>query len=333
LHRIELLQDVREGVARVERIARELKAFSHVDDGPARPIDVCEELDAALQLVAHELRHRARLTCRYRPIPAVRARAAELRQVFVNVLLNAIHAIPEGQAHLHEIRVTTRMDSRDRVAIEVADTGAGIPPSAARRVFEPFFTTTPGAGLGLGLTVSRDVVAALDGEIMIDSIAGRGTTVRISIPSTDEDVEDAHLTTPAQVPAATLAERRILIIDDDRPVAAAIALELNMHDIVVTESGREALTLLRRDKDFDLILCDLMMPEVTGMEVYEALRTMDPALVERVVLMTGGAFTAQARRFLSEVDAQVLEKPFQAGQLLALVEATRPRRPPPDDLD
>lgn len=182
------------------------------------------------------------------------------------------------------------------------------------------------------LALSRDVVASLDGEIMIDSIAGKGTTVRIALPPTHEIVEAAGATEMAAVSAATTARRRrILIIDDDRPVAAAIALELGVHDVMVTESGREALELLRRDKDFDLILCDLMMPELTGMNVYEALRTLDPSLLERIVLMTGGAFTPQARRFVADVNAHVLEKPFQVGELRSLVEATPHRRPPHED--
>ncbi|HEY5921113.1 MAG TPA: ATP-binding protein [Kofleriaceae bacterium] len=329
MHRVELLQDVREGVSRIERIVRELKAFSHVDDGPARAIDVEAELDIALRFVEHEIRHRAQLMCNYSPLPPVRARAAELRQVFVNVLLNAIHAIRPGEANSQEIRVRTRTDDRRRAIIEISDTGAGIRPDVARRIFEPFFTTTPGLGLGLGLALSRDVIASLDGEITIDSIAGTGTTVRIAIPSTPEQVQT--VTVEQELATAVPTERRrVLIIDDDRPVAAAIALELGDHDVVVTESGREALELLRREKDFDLILCDLMMPEVTGMDVYESLRAIDPALVERVVLMTGGAFTPAARQFLFEVNAPLIEKPFEAGALQALV-AAAPRRPSRED--
>jgi CheY-like chemotaxis protein len=329
LHRVELLQDVREGVSRIERIVRELRAFSHVEDGPVRVVDVQAELDTAIGLVAHEIRHRAQLECNYSPIPPVRARPGALRQVFVNVFLNAVHAIREGEANLQEIRVTTRTDQHGRAVVEIADTGTGIPPDVARRVFEPFFTT--GLGLGLGLGQSRDVIAALDGEIVIDSVAGTGTTVRIAIPSTAERVE---LTSSEEGPtqADAVGQRRILIIDDDRPVAAAIALELGQHDVVVAESGREALELLRREKDFDLILCDLMMPEVTGMDVYEALRAIDPALLERVVLMTGGAFTPAARDFLAVVNAPLIEKPFQAGALLELVAATPPRRSRPHSL-
>lgn len=322
LHRIELLQDAREGVARIERVLRELKAFSHMDDRPSFPLDVSALLQAAVGLAAHEIGHRARLICDFAPTPPVQAKPVELRQVFLNLLINAAHAIPEGEAHLNEIRVMTHTDNQGRAVIEVADTGSGMSADVIVQIFEPFFTTrVDGTGLGLGLAVSRDVIAALDGEITIDSVVGKGTTVRIALPPSAESV--VHVVA-GNVSALDLVERserrRILIVDDDRPVAAAIALELEAHDVVVASSGREALGILRRDKKFDMILCDLMMPEVSGIDVYESLRLVDSTLLGRVVLMTGGAFTVRACQFLSRVDVPVVEKPFDAEQLHALVQ-------------
>ena len=327
LHRIELLQDVREGVARIERIIRELKAFSHIDDSPSRAVDVSALLEVAVGLAAHEIRHRAQLVCDYAAVPLVRAKPAELRQVLLNLLVNAAQAIPEGEAHMNEIRATTRTDEHGRAVIEIRDTGTGIPPDVAARIFEPFFTTRPeGKGLGLGLSVSRDIIAALDGEITVDSVVGKGTTIRVALPPCYEDAVASGAPDEVPDPAATSDRRRILILDDDRPVAAALALELEEHDVVVAESGREALEILRHDQDFDVILCDLMMPEISGMDVYESLRLLNPTLQGRVVLMTGGAFTARARQFLATVDAMLIEKPFHPGQLHAVVHALEHRR-------
>ncbi len=327
LHRIELLQDVREGVARIERIIRELKAFSHIDDSPSRAVDVSALLEIAIGLTAHEIRHRAQLVCDYAAVPLVRAKPAELRQVLLNLLVNAAQAIPEGEAHMNEIRATARTDEHGRAVIEIQDTGTGIPPDVAARIFEPFFTTRPeGKGLGLGLSVSRDIIAALDGEITVDSVVGKGTTIRVMLPPCYEDAVASGPPAEAPEPAATSDRRRILILDDDRPVAAALALELEEHDVVVAESGREALEILRHDQDFDVILCDLMMPEISGMDVYESLRLLSPTLQGRVVLMTGGAFTARARQFLANVDAMMIEKPFHPGQLHAVVHALEHRR-------
>jgi signal transduction histidine kinase/ActR/RegA family two-component response regulator len=319
LHRNELLQDVREGVERIERIVRELRVFSHTGDTVLRPVEISEVLEMAIGLAAQEIKHRARLVRDYGDVPSVTARPAELRQAILNVLINAARAIPEGEAHLNEIRVTTRAGEHGFAIIEISDTGKGIQSDDLPRIFDPFFTTEPaGCALGLGLAVTRDVVMANGGDIAVDSVLGKGTTIRIALPPSEME-EPAMTSVHDAPPRQTSSERmRVLIVDDDRPVAAAIALELDEHDVVVAESGREALNILRGDKDFDVILCDLMMPEVSGVDVYEALRLLDPRLLERVVLMTGGAFTPRASEFLSSVNAPMLEKPFAPGQLRAI---------------
>ncbi|HWU85736.1 MAG TPA: ATP-binding protein [Kofleriaceae bacterium] len=328
MHRIELLQDVREGVERIERIVHELREFSHTDDVENRPIEITEVLEAAIGLAAHEIRHRAHLVRDYKQMPLVSARLADLRQVLLNLLINAAHAIPEGEAHVNEIRVATGTDERGFALIEIEDTGAGIPSDTLPRIFEPFFTTQPaGKALGLGLAFARDVVTALGGDIGVDSMEGMGTAIRVALPPCAPGATASSAIAKLPRHRVKLGERlRILIVDDDRPVAAAIALELGEHDVVVAESGREALEILRRDKDFDVILCDLMMPEVSGMDVYEALRLIDAALLGRVVLMTGGAFTIRAGEFLSRVNAPMLEKPFESGQLHAIVNTLERRR-------
>src|SRR5262249_29699038 len=151
-------------------------------------------------LTAHEIRHRAQLVCDHAAVPLVRAKPAELRQVLLNLLVNAAQAIPEGEAHMNEIRATTRTDEHGRAVIEIQDTGTGIPPDVATRILEPFFTTQPeGKGLGLGLSVSRDIIAALDGEITVDSVVGKGTTIRVALPPCYEGVVASEA--PAQVPA------------------------------------------------------------------------------------------------------------------------------------
>jgi signal transduction histidine kinase/CheY-like chemotaxis protein len=321
-HRVELLQDMREGLERIERIVRELTVFSHVNGAPVASLDLTEELDAALGVAAHEIRHRARLVLDYEPVPRVRARAADLRQVFLNLLINAVHAIREGEAHLNEIQVRTWTDDRGLANVEIRDTGAGIPHDVLPRIFEPFFTTYPGRALGLGLVVTRDLVTSLGGTIGVDSTVGSGTTIQLAFPPSEANDRVIDLKDPRSVASVGSARRtRILIVDDDRPVAAAIALELDDHDVVVAESGREALEILRHDKQFDTILCDLMMPEVSGKDVYEALRLIEPALLSKLVIMTGGAFTPNAGEFLATIDAPVLEKPFEASQLRAIVSA------------
>ena len=132
LHRLELLQDIREGTGRIERVISELKHFSKVDEGPGGPIDVPALLGSVARMAAHEIRHRAELVFDSKEVPAARAHEGGLRQVFLNLLINAAQAIPEGEAHMNEIRLATRTDAGGRVVVEVTDSGRGIPARPAR---------------------------------------------------------------------------------------------------------------------------------------------------------------------------------------------------------
>lgn len=323
LHRIELLQDVREGFMRVERVVKELKSFTKFEDAPVGPVDLVSLLDAVVHRGQQELHDRARIVAEIGTLPPARGNAAALRQVFSNLLLNAAESMPESESDRNEIRLSARADPHDRIVIEVADNGIGVAPELLPRVFDPFFTTKSGRGIGLGLSVCHDIVTALGGAISADSVQGKGTTIRVTLPTMPLDRKTPIArprTTQSRETNPARASARILIVDDDRPVAAAIALELSHYDVVVADSGREALDILRRDKDFDVVLCDLMMPEVTGMDVFETLRTEDPTLLDRFVFMTGGAFTARARAFLAQVSNERLEKPFHPQALDALVQ-------------
>ncbi len=178
-----MLGVAREGAARVRSIVLDLLRFSRPDEALVGTVDVHEVLEYAIAISVPEVRHRARLVRAYSGVPFVAVNESRLGQVFLNVLLNAAQAIPEGRAEDHQIRVSTATDEGGRVVIEVADTGEGIPPHLVRRVFDPFFTTKPvGEGTGLGLFVSRTIVKTAGGEISLESEVGRGTTVRVALP-------------------------------------------------------------------------------------------------------------------------------------------------------
>lgn len=332
-HRLELLQDAREGLARVEHITRELKSFARLDDAPAARVDLRDVVEAAIALAAHEIRHRARLVTELGELPQVFGAEQGLRQVFLNLLLNAAQALPEGDADAHEVRVTTWSDSAGNAVVEVADTGGGIAAPDLSRIFEPFFSTRPvGAGLGLGLSVCHELVTAMHGTISAESAVGQGTRMRVVLPPAARPM--ARPPTPPPIASSTdeAARKRILIVDDDRPVAAAVALELEDHDVVVAGSGREAFEILRHDPGFDVVLCDLMMPEMSGMDLYTWLRPIEPALVDRFVFMSGGAFTPRAERFLAETTNPRLDKPFPPDELRRMIDGVvrdrGPRRDP-----
>jgi signal transduction histidine kinase/CheY-like chemotaxis protein len=316
---VEEVRDARDCAERVRLIVRDLKVFSRAPDEERRgPVDIHHVLESSLRLAWNEIRHRARLVKEYGSIPPVEANEARLGQVFLNLVTNASQAIPVGDAENNVIRIVTGTDAHGRVSIEVSDTGTGIPAENLPRIFDAFYTTKGiGAGRGLGLSICHRVVRGLGGEISVESAPDHGTTFRILLPP-----KAAAAARPG-APAAPLApisvaprRGRVLIIDDEVAFAKAIAKTLaREHDVELAASATEALDRLRAGHPFDVIVCDLMMPQMTGMDLHAQLALHSPDLAARVVFVTGGAFTADARAFLNAVPNQRLEKPFGAHQL------------------
>ena len=308
-----LVRQARDGADRVRTIVRDLRMFSRPDESAAIPVDVWRVLDASINLTASEIHHRARLTTERGPVPPVLANQARLGQVFVNLLLNAVQAIPEGAAARNEIRISTATDDAGRIVVEVGDTGAGIPADVLPRLFDPFFTTKPvGEGTGLGLSICHGIVRALGGELTVTSQPGEGSTFRVVLPAAPTGAGTRAVPTPVAAPApATPRGGRILVIDDD-PHIGAIARETLAaeHHVVVVTNAAAALGLVRDGERFDLILCDLMMPAMTGMDLHDELTRLEPALAARMSFLTGGAFTPRAQAFLAEVANPRLDKPF-----------------------
>jgi len=306
-----LLADAREAADRVSSIVRDLHQLTRPTGDTLRPVDVVRILTSSIRMANNELRHRARLVTSYEPgLPRVAASSSRLGQVFLNMLVNAAHAIVEGRADTEEVRVrVTASPERDRVFVEIEDTGVGIPADILGRVFDPFFTTKPhGIGIGLGLAISHQIVQSIGGEISVTSTVGVGTTFRISLRAADPL---AKITEPSIDVPALASALRILVIDDEVQVGrAVVALLSPEHDVLAVTRARAALDRLVMDDAFDVILCDLMMPEMNGMELYDHL----PAHYrDKLVFVTGGAFTPQARTFL--VGREYLEKPFSEDQL------------------
>jgi len=315
---IEALDEALVGVDRIRRIVADLKTFSRPDDDGAVTLDVRRVLDSCANMAQNEIRHRATLTKDYAVTPPVRGSDARLGQVFLNLLVNAAQAIPVGHASENEIRLRTHAREGGRVDIEVTDTGPGIPPEVLPKIFDPFFTTKPvGEGTGLGLSICHAIVKALGGDIAVDTALGRGTTIRVSLPSVEVRVEDVERRRASREPA--LPKRRILVIDDEPLFGTAIRRLLQgEHDVTLVLSGREAVRLLG-ESEFDMILCDLMMPEVSGIDVYNEVRRYKPGFERKIAFMTGGAFTSAARQFLDGLPNPRLDKPFTKDEIRALI--------------
>jgi two-component system, cell cycle sensor histidine kinase and response regulator CckA len=313
------IADAREGAARVSGIVRDLRTLARPDDKTSSPVDVLEVLALAIKMTHNEIRHRALVVNNYaESLPPVYANASRLGQVFLNLLVNAAHAIEEGHADDNEIRVRVTADAA-MVYIEIEDTGAGIPPSVLPRIFDPFFTTKPhGLGVGLGLSICDRIVESFGGTISVTTKVGEGSTFRVALPVAPR--VEREVAAPSS--KRDRSRSRILMIDDEPAVGRSIRLLLSPdHEVVPVTRAREALDRLHAGERFDLILCDLMMPDISGMEFYAQLTQMCADYKRRVVFMTGGAFTPHARQFLTTVGAPYLEKPFTEEALRSVITA------------
>lgn len=316
------LKNAQEGAKRVAAIVRELKMFSRSDEARRGPADVLATLEAALLLVREQLDERARLELDLRSTPPVSASEPRLIQLFANLLLNAAQAIPEGAKSENTVRVTTRLEA-GRVRVEVEDTGIGIAEADADRVFEPFWTRDK-SRMGLGLSTCHGIVAAAGGEIFVDQTrpsGSRGARLVVLLPTEEPSTEPRS---PSQPPIATsgpAARGRVLIVDDEERLATTLKLALTPHhDVDVATRGQQALDLLiAQGDDYDVILCDLMLPDVSGVDVYLEATRANEALAPRFVFLTGGAFQDRARDFLQSVPNTRLDKPFELRALEELI--------------
>lgn len=313
------LKDARHAADRVREIVRDLKIFSRSEEETRGPVDVESVLDSTLRMAWNELRHRARVVKKYDKVPMVEANESRLGQVFLNLIINAAHAIPLGNYERNEIRVATSLDAQGRVVIAVADTGAGIPPEVRPRLFTPFFTTKPvGVGTGLGLAISHKIVTQFGGTLTYDTEVGKGTEFRVTLPVSENHTVAPRKAKTTKVPATRRGN--VLVVDDEEALAQAIRRFLAIdHDVTAVHSARAALDLLEAGQRYDVILCDLMMPQITGMDLHAAIVALDRAQADRMVFVTGGAFTPSAREFLDEVPNRRVEKPFDLKALRNLV--------------
>jgi CheY-like chemotaxis protein len=316
------LGDATEAADRVRLIVRDLKLFSRGEEELRGPVDVHAVLDSALRMAWNEVRHRAQVVKRYGTVAAVDANASRLGQVFLNLIVNAAQAIPAGQADINEIRLRTEVseEAGGRVVVEVEDTGPGIPPEVLGRLFTPFFTTKPvGAGTGLGLSICQRLVAGLGGEITVRSRVGQGTTFRVALPVAALG-EQTAAAAGAGRPRSASRRGHILVVDDEELIVTAVRRILGReHDVTGVTQAQEALAAILAGDRWDLILCDLMMPVMTGMDLHAALSAAAPDQAGRMVFLTGGAFTAASRTFLGATTRAYLEKPFEVNALLAFV--------------
>ncbi|MET0341610.1 MAG: response regulator [Polyangiales bacterium] len=318
---LSLLAHAQQGADRIAQVVRAVATFSHPLDTRTSVVDLCAVLGASIRLVTNEARHRAQLTTAIDDGLHVLGNGAQLGQVFVNLLTNAAHAIDEGNPLANAIHVTARRTLTERIVVEVTDTGRGIRPEQVGRVFDPFFSTgTVGQGMGLGLAVSQRLVAAAGGRISVRSVLGEGSCFRVELPSCPAPRPSPA--PPAARPEPAGRRPRVLVIDDEELMCEMLAGMLEeSFDVTWFSNPRAALEALRTDASWDVVLSDVMMPELSGMDLHAEVARSLPALAQRFVFITGGTFTARAQAFLETLPREPLLKPFSRDALLARVRA------------
>lgn len=323
----------REGAERVRGIVRGLKSFSRPDDERLEVVNLFHVLDSSVNLASNELRHKGTLERDYLPIPFVLGNPARLGQVFLNVVINAAQALPDGHFEQNHVRVKTFTDSLGNAVIEISDTGVGVPDTMLGRVFDPFVSTKPvGEGTGLGLFISRGIVLAHHGDIAITSHEGRGTTVTITLPAAPSThTEPTSQPNYRVTPTALLSDRpsseppssgqntlrrskslkSVLVVDDDVALGRAIASFLRDSWLVhFVDTSVSALELLRHGRRFDALLIDIMMPGVSGNQLVELIHNESPEIVQKIVLMSGGVVQPHLKQRIDELMIRFIEKPF-----------------------
>jgi CheY-like chemotaxis protein len=310
-----LLRDAREGASRVATIVRDLRSLSRVEpENEARgAVDIRRALQFSLKMAETQTRNRAHVVAVLEDdLPPVDADEPRVGQVFLNLLVNAAQAISSGSAQDNEIRVHARATAdRSAVLVDVEDTGEGIPESLHARIFDPFFTTKPaGVATGLGLAICHGIVKRFGGEIaLVSSAPGQGTRIRVTLPAAA-----THPSPPCVSPGTSTHSElraRVLLIDDEPSLGRTVQILLQRdHDVVTVVHARHAIELLEKGERFDVIFCDLMMPEMSGIDFHARIASSAPTFLNRIVFLTGGAFTDQTRAYLAGLPNQTIEKPF-----------------------
>ena len=311
---------------RASRIVQNLLTFARQHKAEKGPTTLNQVLDDTLELRAYELRVRGIDVRREydEALPDTMADAHQLQQVFLNLITNAEQAMEKADGHHHRLTVRTRR-AGEAVRIEIEDTGGGIPPNLVERIFNPFFTTKPtGSGTGLGLSISLGIVREHEGKIWAENVQG-GARFSVELPIIEPRTSGEHQSVSTPQPSG-VDSLKILVVDDEASVRVSLQryLATRGHQVETTASGEDALGRLKSGS-YDAVIVDMRMPDLSGEQLFERLRSNDPAHAERVIFTTGDLVGDQMRRFLDGTGRPCVPKPFEFASFDQALPAARRR--------
>jgi two-component system NtrC family sensor kinase len=307
---------------RSARIVRNLLTFARKRHTTRAMVDINQVVEETLTLRAYEQRvtNINVLRALAAGLPQVFADPHQLQQVLLNLVINAEQAMLSAHGHGTLVVRTWHDGANDTVVLEVNDDGPGIPEEARTKIFDPFFTTKEvGKGTGLGLTVAYAIIEEHGGRIWIGAPAdgGGGASFFVALPTGDAGAVRAPQPPPEEIAKDLPRGASVLLVEDEPALAQAVGDGLADAGFVVDHAsdGEEALAHAGA-RTYDLIVCDLKMPRVDGMQFYRAIAATNPALARRVIFVTGDVVGAEAGRFLEETGCRWLAKPFRLADLL-----------------
>ena len=324
-----LVSECRRGLDRIARLVRQLRIFSHPGRQNLGPIDVDSLVRSVVSLVERETAGQATVTVYSSQECIARGNDDQLRQVLLNLLLNAAQSFPADKT---DGRIEILVERKDEaVSIRVVDNGCGIAPDNLRRVFDPFFTTKAvGHGTGLGLAISRDLVKKMEGNVTLESQLGRGTAATVTLrvwresPPDQQMVEMTHTPTLEMLTPVPDGRRlSIVIIEDETALLQPLRRMLaDNYDVLTFSDSRDGMRCLVEREPPDVIICDINMPDVTGRELYRQVTNERPFLAQRFVFLTGGD-SDELAALMAEAPCRILEKPVHRKDLVAVIDAIR----------
>ena len=310
---VALATETLQSAHRIREISRGLNSFSRVEEEATEPVDLRAAIESACTIAQNKLRSRARLDKAFETSARVRGTEGRLSQVFLNLLLNAVDALAERSRSDNEIRIRTWREG-SLVFATVRDNGGGIAPDLRDHIFEPLVSTKRyGEGSGLGLAISKNIVERYGGRISVESEHGRYTEFRVVLPVADSGPVDAPTTGES-------SRRRVLVVDDEPALRRLLVRLLEGNDVREADSVARARHLITESPGFDVILCDLMMPDVLGTELHRWLVETNPALADRVVFLSGAVTNGDVAHYLAAVPNPILGKPMDTQALLDVVQ-------------
>ncbi len=316
---------IQKGLERIKTVVSDLKTVSRVSpDNAVTHVDVNDVIESVLGIVKNEIQHRAVLKCSLTSVEPIWIEETRLAQILINLAINAAHSIPIGDTNQNCVGVKTFMNNKNQVVIEISDTGSGMSKDIQKKIFDPFFTTkAAGKGTGLGLSICHNIVNQFNGTIEFKSELGKGTVFQVVFPASEATKNIIKLDQAEMKKDSKAASKgQVLIIDDDVELLDVLQeIVSTNHDCLAFTNAQAALDILKENNTFDCIICDLMMPKMSGLQFYNALKQTAPHYLNRVIILTGGSFTEETDNFLNLPEITVLEKPIDTTLLLKAIQS------------